>query len=51
MRDALRKKVSRERVGAELEGMFNGAPFLFSELHIVLFLMRSLILPSMVCTA
>lgn len=25
VRDALCKKVSRERVGAELEGMFNGA--------------------------
>ncbi len=46
-RDALRKKVSRERVRAELEGMFNDAPFLCSGLHTVLFLMWSLIRPSM----
>lgn len=30
VRDALCKKVSRERVGAELEGMFNGALALLS---------------------
>ena len=51
MRDALMKKVSRERVGAELEGMFSGAPFLCSERHTVSFLMWSLIHPSMLCTA
>lgn len=48
MRDALGKKVSRERVGAELEGMFNGAPFLCSERHTALFLMWSLVIRAFV---